>query len=328
MTKDGPLYHQYSDVHYDADRYEFYTPNYKFHWFKVENNVYAAVYDGNRFYELHPDGSQYLIYNSKMHTSGFTARMQGMFRNVTLTIRKMRRANGSSQMKMHYYQYEYVPGSKLAQTREVTAGTVLASRRVKVGIKEGKIFFEAADESAATELVKDNAKYREFNKRLKKLRATLFTQLKLGVYAAEAPLPRHNYYSSANKLKPSIKDELAKCPGIKPDHHNTISWHAIETALVKYVEEWVCTNDAKLLRPIVLCCLHNHQSESADPNDNALRRVKSGLLYAQKQYLRKNCVTIVPSKNSLSQRDEQGDDQDGELLEDAGLREMQVPCEA
>lgn len=322
MTKDGPLYHQYSDITHDRDKYEFYTPNYKFNWFKVENDVYAAVYEGNRFYELHPDGSQYLIYNPRTHTSGVTSRMQGMFRNVTLTVRKRRRANGASQMKLYYSQYEYVPGAKHAQTREVASGIVMADRRIKVSAKEGKIFFEAVDDGKTVQHVKDNTKYREFNKRLKTLRATMVTQAKMGAYNIESELPRYQYYTTDRKLKLSLKEALGQY--IKPDHHNTISWKAIEDSLYRFVVEWTQTSDAKLLRPIALCCFHNHTSESADAVDKAVRRIKSGLAFVQKQYLRRNCVTIVASNNSLSPCD----DQNSELLPSPGLREVQVPGEA
>jgi len=316
----SPIRYSYEDINrHQFHRYEFGVPRGRFMVHKQPNGVIAASYDGNRFYEWHPDDTQYIVYNPDHHTAGVTSRYESVLRHVSISTRRQKRANGAEVVSFEFCQSQFDRDAKRYKT--TNRFTVSGTCRFKVWAADDRLFAEAVATNTPTR-IKDNDKYRAFNRQLKELRAVLTAQFRTGAYSEELTYRMYNSFGKdtpetlTQALHQYVKDGATTYIG-----HNTVHGH-----LYTWVQKWIEVRPTDLLRPIVLACLHNHRSEAKGVEDG-IRRVKNGLAYVQKRYLREHCIKISASNNSLSLSDE-SDDQNSELLPPSGLREVQVSGEA
>lgn len=295
-------------------KYEFGVPWWReCLWHKISDDEYALSYSGSRIYECHKDGSAYICFNNL--TSGVKNRWLNVTAsNLDIETQRVSKANGITTYRVTVKQREHY---KLDNGRESyrfkKIGTVSAHTRIKIW--DGTQFVCEVADPVTKVATKDNTKYREFNAQLKKLRAVLSGQAKMGVYD-----------KFAERWSSVLNDELTRIMGGKTHLYYSDTGNRMYDAAL----QWMETGDAELTKVIALCALRNHHSEtSAKANlaENIRRRLMNGLKAVQTRYLREHCVTISHSNNSLSPSDE-SDDQDSVLQPPAGLREVQVPCQA
>lgn len=299
---------------YKFDDYEFGAPMWKgIMWHKLPDGVAVASWQGDRLFEVHPNNDMYIVIG-KRHTAGCTNRWSNILSNLdvrgiiyfsTVTTKtaaglkktrvSMRQGNGKSQMVYTYGK------AKLSFSENNPAFLKLEACKPPVKV------------------VKDKAKYREFNKELKALLEILMLQTRVGAYDNYVP-PKYIYGSLKELFATHIGDPVSV--GIKD----------IASTLAK---KWIDTKDPALLEPVMHAILlstfenyrSNHYADVSVKRADYLRRIKLRKKMIQQHYLRTECAKLFDSSGTLS-TDDESEDQDRELLENDGLREVQVPCEA
>lgn len=305
------------------DKHEFGVPYWgHFTWHKMPDSVIVAAYRGHRFAELWPDGSQYLIFNKETHSAGTTNRWARFFKNTSISTKRITRANGQKRTAISIYRYEYTP----TKAKVLQDDTFVGDCRFKIEEDNGNIKLIPIPEKTTTKYEKDNVKYRAFNKQLREFKAVLVAQAKMGAYDDLLKLTRYTRTTLASE--PSLQKLVCAALGVKNSRH--FSHSDLVIAEYKLAREWLETRDNSVLRSFMPVCLMAHSSRnnySSGDRDSIPRRINSAIAAVQKCYLRRHCVKISESDNSLSLTDE-SDDQDRELLPSAGLRKVQVSGEA
>lgn len=310
MTQPSVFRYKHADLSaWTFDRYEFGYPMADYFWHKLPDNTFVASLYGHRIYEIHPDNSQYLIYNAKTHTPAFTRRYSNFVINSEFVTRTKEQADGQRAFEITVYQTRYDPSNrKLLRTHKTSA---IGNRVFKLTEQNGMLTIVAELTKAREVRVRDDEKYKAFNKQLNQLRKVLIAQTRMGAYDDLVRLPKTVYDSNIPSLGALLKLAL----NLSKDAY--ASYREIENTRQQAVMRWMSGSPSEL-RLITLCSLFLHESGHHDARQNVALRIKSGLVAVQRTYLRTECVKIVDSNNSLSLNNE-SDDQDSELLEAAGL---------
>lgn len=268
----------YDKLEQEFKKFEYGVPAYdEIYWHK-KGEIYVASWWGRGFVELHPDDSVYVVMHEHW-SNGNTTRLDRLTGKDFVTRRKPR-ANGMLQYELTCIKFG----------RATSYGRFLLHSNGAV---------EAAD-LAEPVAAKDNEKYRTFNAKLKKLKAALLAQIKMGTY----------------------KDIEAWLEvGIK-DTDYTDACDTLQKDVMNYIER----PDSTQLKRLALLCFRTHDSNKYDRIENQVRRVINALTWVQKRYLQQHCVTISDSNVPL--RSLNDDNPIGQLLPPPGLREVQVSGEA
>lgn len=300
-------YTQLQQIDWDtSEQNEFGYATYIGTWHK-RGDMFVCAYHGRRIIELLSDDKAFLVFG-KRHTAGARGRWERFLNSrYELNTKRITSASGLQRYKVGVrivHTPIYLPAQYLVETHN----------RILVTTAGDKLKFEPWTKDEPT-VLKDNAAYRAFNKKLKGLAATLIAQAKLGVYSQlmSSNYRGANQYSELRKLGEQMKLEK-NYP------------FAVQTELVR---RWVQSEDVSLLNYIAKAVAYNHRDDNHQESaeQRMVRRIKSAMRHEQVRYLRDNCVKMVAPSATSSTEDE-STDTDCELLENAGLREVQAPCEA
>lgn len=276
-------------------------------WHIVSDEQIVMAYDGYRIFELNKDGNAYFVPHERL-TIGAVRRWQDLMPSgydFRLTSRKT--SAGVRKYRLTVFQHN-----------KNTPKRIDFYKRLRVQrIDNDAVFYP--DMPPAVQ--KDNLRYRTFNRQIKSLESILVAQAKMGAYNDFVPPNNYQrFYFHKNMILPKLKEYIASIGG----DTNVRLHYDVPDILRNTIDQWIDDKDVHRLQPIVLCCFLEHHSDEQHKETNALRRIKHGLSNVKRRFLREHCVKIGESKNPLMAPD----DQDRELLQAAGLREVQVPCEA
>lgn len=276
-------------------------------WHKVRN-AYALTYNGVRIAEIYADNTLRLLIPSDTSIPiAWKTRWDMLFQNGAVTFDSKRRTSVSGLVR--HEMAMLVRMSEDYKFHYHTIGTAEASQAFKVKITSSGIVFEADDSEVKT-AIKDNTKHRAFAARLKRLRAIIVTQIRMGVYT-EIHLRTTSHIDG-------YRERFGE-QWMSPD--------ATGYRLYADVMNWMDTMNPDRVTSIALMAFRRHYS-----NKTGLagleQRVANAFKYVQERYLREQCVKIEVSNNPLRPSNNDSDDQDCELLPPDGLREVSVPCEA
>lgn len=306
MTDITEFYYSFKRLNvYNYDLYEFGIPLYAgMSAHKISDDTICISYQGNRIYEVHSNESCYFVLPFRF-TQGVLNRWLHISNNQ-IHILKKRRKNilGLVDYELLFrFRKDGSWGNK---------ATVYAAKRVQIFNEKGEIDIKNADPSMKS-VTKNTDKYKIFNVALKQLKTTLTVQAKLGVY---------NDFMIFNAYSLSDFSNILGVTGY-------INYNDSRLMLYGNVMEWIETRDPSILKRIALLAMRLHSSGETKAEANIIKRLNSALKYVQATYLRDHCVTISESQTTLRSDNEPDDnDKDSELLQTAGLREVQVPSEA
>lgn len=285
-------------------------------WHKLDDGTIVAAYDGHRIYEVRPDNTHYLVCNFKTHGNGATNRWSRFFKDtIKFSTQRVNYANGRKQVKISFRYSE--PGKA-----NTFSGSAISDRLFRIDENDGKLTLTPVLENKDV-YVKDNVKYRAFNKQLRNLKAVLVAQVRTGVYDKDLDRPKYDYSARYGDTV-SLQQELVQLLGVTT---NYIGYGDILRHTKLLTHQWLETRSPTLLRPLALLALYGFTSMESDLRKSLARRIHNALLSVQKAYLREHCVKIETSNNSLTSLSNDVKDQNSELLPAAGLREVQVSRE-
>lgn len=286
-------------------------------WHSMPDKTFVASLCGDRFFEVHPNNDMYLVIN-KGHTCGVTNRWPnvlhwlGMPNNMQFNVNNIKTATGVPKVRVFAFNVTTKQQQNVTTTDKVKLTFSPEAKAI------GKFRFTMEGCEPSVKAVKDNRKYREFNKGLKELINILVTQIRVGAYDNNRT-PHHKYAALMDLGKTYI--------GEKIDSRAVLPMLAIK---------WIETKNPDLLEPVFNALMYSTGSTWYPHGDNPnleyrhsdmIRRVKLRRKRIQQYYLQTQCVKMVDSKGTLSTEDE-SNDQDGQLLADDGFREVQVSSEA
>lgn len=295
---------------------EFGCPMYRgVMWHSMPDKTIVASWCGDRFFEVHPNNDTYLIIH-KGHTCGVTNRWPdvlywiGIPNNIQFNVNNIKTATGVRKVEVFAFNRVTKQQQKVTTADKVKLTFTLDAN--------SKIQFAMEGCEPSVKAVKDNRKYRAFNKDLDELINILITQVRVGAY--------DNHRTSPNKYN-ALMDLSKTYIGEKIDSQVVLPMLAIK---------WTETKNPDLLEPVFNAVMHSTSSTWYPHGDNPnltyrhndmIRRVKLRKKRIQQYYLQNQCVKMVDSNGTLSTEDE-SNDQDGQLLAHDGFREVQVSSEA
>jgi hypothetical protein len=245
------------------------------------NDVFVFAYNGHRVIEIYPDDRCFLVVPPNGLTSGVTARWSHLSNDTSFSYTRVRRANGINEYKLTRFKRTR-PSHTYHSTGEVV-GTTRFEYRL-----DGTLAVTTPQRIA----LKDNVKYRAFNRQLKELRAVLVMQIKMHARAEE---PSDGV--SRGKARQEILAILESDYGIQHYYHDRTAY--------LLVDKWMQTQDPTFAKHIFMLAFARCYT-SATGDEGLLRQVHNILSRAQNYYLRNHCVTIqeiIPG----STNDQQGE---------------------
>lgn len=263
-------------------------------------DTFVISYDGYRIAEVSPKDECFLIVPKHGLSHGVVKRWSLLSRDVNFNYVTRRRATGITEYEVTAYKAEYKP-----QYKVVDYGKVVVTSRLRFNL-DGTI--DIAD-LAQKHVVKNNKKYNVFNKRLKDLRAVLYTQIKMQV---------HQFDTSDWDVRKKLREEVAT------QLHTHLKDSEIYKSANAYalVSKWMDTQDPQLAKSIAMLAFVACDSESRVVDERMLRQVANMLRRVQLYYLQEHCVTILEDIPGSA------NDQKSELQSPDGLRKVSVPGQA
>lgn len=291
-----------------------------------EPDGWAIAYFGERIAEK-KDSADDLLFT--IPDGGMSAAVSKRYANLLpgttdVFSKKLKRANGLNEVQLTIQTREY--DSALRAYKTVCKTTVTAASRFRVIFDATeKSKYSVVAEDNVVDVSKDNVKYRDFNAKLKKLKAVLVAQLKMGAY--NDLLTDKGYWdrtSPINSTAYGLADKDIMATYLSDKDAQAIAY--------KLCSDWVDKNNVTQLRNIVAVLAYGRSSnEKRGSLEDLKRRVLNGLRDVQVAFLRKECITISEPPNSLRELNESSsgsDDQDRLVQPHDGLREVQVPSKA
>lgn len=286
-------YDKYSNRAYD--KHEFGVPLWRNMVCHRFDDHIAISYNGNRIAELHKNGDVYFVIPDNM-TLGVTTRLNSFLDGCTISFRKKSRVSG-----IHTYTCEIVSEDRTkmygSASRFMLRDRFDVRKRILVQQlnQSTNAHFKAADEEMPV-VQKDETKYREFNKKLKRIKVILSAQARLQVHNID----NRSRYSG-------ITEEMSKRL-FGSDRYP--SWSLIENKLDEAIMHWMAINDIdgkptpQLVTDVLTMMFRLHGSESNEKSENEIRRINNACKGIQGRYLRRECITIQTSNNSMSLNNE------------------------
>lgn len=294
-------YDRYSDRSFD--KHEFGVPLWRGLMAHRFDDHVAIAYNGNRIAELHKNGDVYFVIPDNM-TIGVTTRLNSFLDGCTISFRKKARVNG-----FHTYSCEIISEDRTKPYGNTSRFTMRDRFDVRKRIliqqlgQDVNAHFRSADLDLPV-FQKDELKYREFNKKLKRIKVVLSAQARLQIHAI-------NKGSRWSSITNDIADRLF-------NSERYPSWGNIEDKLDEMIMQWMAINDIgaqpapQLVSDTLALMFRLHGSEANEVSENEVRRINNACKAIQGRYLRRECITIQTSNNSMSLNNEH--DTVGQLL--------------
>lgn len=316
------------EYNYDDPSLEFgvhYYRDSRAHLDRETGNLHLD-YFGQRIAEVHKDFSVVLCRPESGNAPGITKRWEYLIGSLvqntatrarlSVSSRKLKTAAGLEETTVYIDYNIYDLGEK--RWKRIASLNQAFRERARVSLNAvGGLQIERLDKRL--DVTKDNKKYRDFTSKLRKLKAVLVAQAKMGV---NLDLLKGSSYSQDT---PVAKLVLGHC---KAENRYYLSLDDQKDALYKLIMDWVEKDPSvEPLRLIAALCSYR-RSSNKDGVEDLTRRVTNALREMQVEFLRRECITISEPSNSSEKLNDESHDQDGVLLPTPRLREVQVPCEA